>query len=95
MSGHRLRQRHRCLVGPTDVLHDGETESTALCACRLPAINTLEHALAFRLGNTGAVVFDLEHNALVCCCHANRHPAFWRCVANGVVDEIGDQFAQE
>src|SRR6267143_3591879 len=78
-----------------DLAHDGEAQAAAGAGRTRHAVEALEHALALRGRNAGAVVLDFEERLRVAPAGAHRDAAASVRVLDGVVHEVAERLAQQ
>src|SRR6476659_9621365 len=78
-----------------DLAHDREAKAAARARRSRHAVAPLEHALALRVGNTGAVVLDFDHRLSVATPGAHGDAAAAVRALDRVVHEVGEGFAQQ
>ena len=83
--------RGRCgktdVVDRHDLLDDGQSQAAAAAGSRIQSYESIEHVVAMVFGNAGAIVLDLQTDAVGGgLAHPNGDPRTIGTVAQGVVD---------
>src|SRR4051812_32607371 len=78
-----------------DLADNRQSEAGAFAAGIEAAVEPLEHPLPVPLRDAGPAVLDAEDDHVGLARETCRHQAAGRSVAQGIVDEIDDEFAQQ
>ena len=78
-----------------DLFHDREAQTGAVGGGRIGAMEALEDPFSILGRDTGTIVGDTKDDCIRLLDHRDRHSLADASVANGVVDEVCEQFPEQ